>query len=97
MNIAEWIIVVILSVTLLIFLIVGIILLVKLIGLSEEVKKIAVGGQDIVENANDVVSNVKGMTAIGGTAQMIVDQYINPKIKAKFNKNKEEKKDGGKK
>ena len=96
MNIAEWIIVVILSVTLLIFLIVGIVLLVKLIGLSEEVKKIAVGGQDIVENANDVVSNVKGMTAIGGTVQMIVDQYINPKIKAKFNKNKE-KKDGGKK
>ena len=39
MDVAEWIIVVILSVTLFIFLIVGIILIIKLIGLTKEAKK----------------------------------------------------------
>lgn len=90
MNVAEWILVAILSVTLFVFLIVGIILFVRLIGLSKEVKKVAVESQDIAKNANGIVSNVKGMTSIGGTMEMFVDKYVNPKIKEKL---KERKKD----
>ncbi len=94
MNTAEWILVAILSVTLFIFLIVGIILVIKLISLSKEVKKVVVEGQDIAKNTNGIVSNVKGMTAIGGTMEMFVDKYINPKLKEKMKdaKKEEEKK-----
>ena len=84
MNVAEWILVAILCITLFIFLVVGIILMVKLMELSDEVKRVAVKGQSIADDANDVVSNVKGMTSIGGTVGMIVDKYINPKIKEKM-------------
>lgn len=94
MNVAEWILVVILSVTLLIFLIVGIILFVKLIDVSKEMKKVMVESQDIAKNANGIVSNVKGMTSIGGTMEMFVDKYINPKLKEKI---KEREEDGGRK
>lgn len=94
MNVAEWILVVILSVTLLVFLIVGIVLLVKLIGLSKEVEKVVVEGQDIAKNTNGIVSNVRGMTSIGGTVEMFVDKYINPKLKEKIKE--KEAKDGGK-
>ena len=94
MNVAEWILVAILSVTLLIFLIVGIILFVKLIDVSKEMKKVMVESQDIAKNANGIVSNVKGMTSIGGTMEMFVDKYINPKLKEKI---KERKEDGGRK
>lgn len=93
MNVAEWIIVAILSITLMVFLIVGIVLIVKLIGVSKDISKIAVEGQDIAKNANGIVSNIKGMTAIGGTVEMFVNKYINPKLKEKM---KEEKDDGKK-
>ena len=83
MNVAEWILVAILSMTLLVFLIVGIVLVVKLIGLSDEIKEVIVEGQDIAKNANGIVNNVKGMTSIGGTIEMFVDKYINPKLKEK--------------
>lgn len=97
MNTAEWILVVILSVTLLIFLIFGIVLLAKLIGLSKEVKKVVIEGQDIAKNTNGIVSNVKGMTSIGGTMEMFVDKYITPKLKEKIKESKEKEKDGGEK
>lgn len=96
MNVAEWIIVAILSMTLLVFLIVGIILFVKLIGLTKEAEKVVVESQDIAKNANGIVSNVKGMTSIGGTVEMFVDKYINPKLKSKIKETKEGIKDDGK-
>ena len=96
MNVAEWIIVAILSVTLLLFLILGIVLIAKLIHLSKEVEKVVVEGQDIAKNTNGIVSNVKGMTSIGGTVEMFVDKYINPKLKAKLKEEKKEEKNGGK-
>ena len=92
MNTAEWILVVILSVTLFIFLIAGIILIIKLISVSKEVKKVVIEGQDIAKNTNGIVSNVKGMTAIGGTVEMFVDKYINPKLKEKMKEAKKEEK-----
>ena len=81
MNIAEWILVVILSITLFVFLVVGIILMIKLIGVTGEAKKVVIKGQDIAENANGVVSNVRGMTSIGGVVQTLVDNYVEPKLK----------------
>ena len=93
MNIAEWILVAILSVTLFIFLVVAIILMVKLFGLVDEAKKVAIKGQDIADSANGVVSNVKGLTSVGGTVEMFVDKYINPKLKETLKEKKEKKND----
>lgn len=97
MNTAEWILVAILSITLFVFLIVGIILLTKLIGLSKEIKKVVVEGQDIAKNTNGIVSNVKGMTAIGGAMEVLVDKYVTPKIKEKIKESKERSEDDEKK
>lgn len=91
MNTAEWIIVVILSVTLFIFLVVGIILMIKLFGVAAEVKRVAIKSQDIADNANDVVENVKGLTAVGGTVKLFVDKILNPKIKKKAQEKSEKK------
>lgn len=93
MNTAEWILVAILSATLFIFLIVAIILMVKLFGLVDEAKKVAIKGQDIADSANGVVSNVKGLTSVGGTVEMFVDKYINPKLKETLKEKKEKKND----
>ena len=94
MNVAEWILVAILSITLFIFLVVGIILMVRLMAVADEAKRVAVKSQNIADNANEVVSNVKGMTAIGSTMVMIVDKYVNHKVKEKMKEEtkKEEKK-----
>lgn len=95
MNTAEWILVAILCVTLFVFLIVGIVLLFKLIDLSKEIKKVVVEGQDIAKNTNGIVSNVKGMTSIGGTVEMFVDKYINPKLKDKVKEKMKGKSENG--
>ena len=70
---AEWILVAFLSSALFIFLVVGIILVIKLIDLTKEAQKIVIKGQGIAEKADniaakaeDVAENVKGMTSIGG-------------------------------
>ena len=84
MDTAAWILVSILSITLLIFLIVGILLIVRLISLSQEIEKVVIESQDIAKNTNSIVTNVRGMTAFGGTIQMFVDKYINPKLKDKI-------------
>lgn len=92
MNVAEWILVALLSITLFVFLILGIILVTGLIGVTKEAKKVIVKSQDIADNANGIVSNVKGMTSIGGVVQTFVDKYVEPKVKEKI---KEEKKENG--
>jgi len=94
MDIAMWILVVILSVTLLVFLIIGIILMVRVLGMTDDAKKVILKSQDIADNANGVVTNVRGLTSVGGTVEMLVDKYVNPKLKESL---KERKKDGGRK
>ena len=89
MNVAEWILVAILSVTLFVFLVIGIILMVKMFGLVDESKRVVRKSQDIAENANGVVTNVRGLTSVGGTVEMLVDKYINPKIKENIKERKE--------
>ncbi len=81
MNTAEWILVVILSVSLFIFIVLGIALLIKLLKVTKEVNKIVVKGQDIARNANDVVTNIKGMTSLGGVVKTFADKYTDPKYK----------------
>ena len=81
MNTAEWILVAFLSCALLVLLILSIILIAKLIGITKEAKKIILKGQDIADNANGIVANVKGMTSIGGVVQTFTDKYIDPKFK----------------
>ena len=94
MNVAEWILVAILSVTLFIFLVVGIILMIRILGMTDDAKRVILKGQDIADNANGVVTNVRGLTSVGGTVEMLVDKYINPKIKENL---KERKENGGRK
>ncbi len=91
MNVAEWIIVAILAMTLLVFLIVGIVLIFKLIDLTNEAKEVVAESKDIARNTNGIVANVKGMTSIGGTVEMFVEKYVNPKLKSKIDEVKEKK------
>ena len=89
MNVAEWILVVILSITLFVFLVVGIVLMTRMFGLIDETKRVVRKSQDIADNANGVVTNVRGLTSVGGTVEMLVDKYINPKLKENIKERKE--------
>ena len=90
MNVAEWIIVAILSITLFIFLVVGIVLFMKLIDLTKEAKEVVIESKDIARNTNGIVNNVKGMTSIGGAVEMLVEKYINPRLKKDIKKEKKD-------
>ncbi len=75
MELATWILVVILSVTLFVFLILGIILLVKLIKISKGAQQIVDKGQNIADKTEDIAENIKGMTSVGGLVKNFVDKY----------------------
>lgn len=76
MNVAEWILVVILSVTLFVFLVASIILIIKLIILAGEAKKIVLTGQGIATKADDIIDNVKGMTSVGGIVKTFANRVV---------------------
>ncbi|MBQ2660269.1 hypothetical protein IJF86_02550 [Candidatus Saccharibacteria bacterium] len=76
MNIAEWILVGFLSVALLVFIIVGIIALIKWNHLVDEAKKVVIKGQDIATTANDIAENVKGMTSLGKIVKTVSDNVV---------------------
>lgn len=76
MNTVEWILVVILSVALFIFLVAGIVLAIKLISLTEEAHKIIQTGQSIAMKADDIVDNVKGVTSVGGIVKTFANRVI---------------------
>ena len=76
MTTVEWILVVILSVALFIFLVAGIILAVKLIRLADEARKIVETGQGIAAKADDIVDNFKGMTSVGGIVKTFAKHVI---------------------
>ncbi|MBR5408757.1 hypothetical protein IK112_02295 [Candidatus Saccharibacteria bacterium] len=88
MELATWILVIILSVTLLVFLVIGIILQIKLIKITNSAKEIVSKGQDIADKTDDVVENIKGMTSVGGLVKNFVDRYNNDKAKKTKNTNK---------
>lgn len=84
LNTAEWILVILLSVALAVFLVLAIILVAKLIGITKEAKKIIVTGQGIADKTDDVVENLKDMTSIGGVVKTFANQYSsNKKTKKK--------------
>lgn len=76
MEVATWILVIMLSVALFIFLIAGIVLIVKLVQLSEEAKKIVTAGQQIASKTDDIVDNVKGMTSVGGIVKTFANRIV---------------------
>lgn len=76
MNIAEWILVIMLAVALFIFLVAGIVLVIKLIHLANDAQKIVETGQGIAEKADDIVDNVKGMTSVGGIVKTFANHVI---------------------
>ena len=76
METPAWILVIILSVTLFIFLVVGIILLIGLIRVTKEAKKIMIQGQGIAETASDIADNVRDFTTVGGLVRYFVDNYV---------------------
>ena len=86
MNVAEWIIVSILSGTLFVFLIVGIVLIVKLIKLTNSAKtvvekweEVTDKAKDIVDKADDmadsVVSRARNLTSFAGIAKTFAKGY----------------------
>lgn len=81
MEIATWILVVMLSVTLFIFLIAGIVLAIKLIQATEEAKKVIATGQQIATKADDIVDNVKGMTSVGGIVKNFATRVMENQLK----------------
>lgn len=76
MNAAEWILVAILSITLLIFLVVATILCLKLIGLTEQTKKVINTSQSIANKTDDIIDNVKDMTSVGGIVKKFVSRQL---------------------
>lgn len=93
MNVAEWIIVGILSGTLLVFLIAGTILVVKLIDFTKEAKKIVITGQGIAAKTDDIVDNVKDMTTVGGLIKNFVSIVAPKTTKSRKTTSKTTKKD----
>ena len=87
METPAWILVFILSITLFIFLLVGIILIVKIIGVTKEAKKIVIQGQGIAEKADDIADNVRDMTTVGGLVKYFTESYLE-KAEKKHNKTK---------
>ena len=88
MNTAEWILVAILSMTLLVFLVVGIIFLVKFIHLLSEIEIMVQTGQSIAEKANDVADNIKDMTSVGPLAKSLVKDILMKKLMNLINPSK---------
>ena len=88
MNTAEWILVAILSMTLLVFLIVGIIFLVKFIHLLSEIEIMVQTGQSIAEKADDVADNIKDMTSVGPLAKSLVKDILTKKLMSLINPSK---------
>ncbi len=76
MELPAWILVIILSVTLFIFLVVSIILIIKLLGVTKEAKKIVIQGQGIAEKADDIAGNVRDMTTVGGLVRHFAETYL---------------------
>ena len=88
METPAWILVFILSITLFIFLLVAIILVVKLIGVTKEAKKIVLQGQNIAEKADDIADNVRDMTTVGGLVKYFTESYLDKAEKRKAKKSK---------
>ncbi|MBQ8992228.1 hypothetical protein IJ103_00650 [Candidatus Saccharibacteria bacterium] len=84
MNTAEWIIVIILAVTLFIFLLLSIIVLIKVIKLMNEAHRFIETGQELADKASGVANNLYEMTLVGSITGLV------KRIKKQYNKYKKE-------
>ena len=78
MNTAEWIIMIILACTLFIFLVLGIILMVKVMRLVRDAQNFVDKGHEIADKASGVANNLYEMTLVGsisGLAKRVKKQY----------------------
>ncbi|MBR3366094.1 hypothetical protein IKG48_03185 [Candidatus Saccharibacteria bacterium] len=82
MNTAEWIIMVILAVTLFVFLLLGIIVLAKIMKLIKETRHFIETGQEFADKATGVASNLYDMTLVGGLTNLV------KRVKKQYTKNK---------
>lgn len=82
MNTAEWIIMVILAATLFIFLLLGIIVLVKIMKLIKETRHFIETGQEFADKATGVASNLYDMTLVGGLTNLV------KRVKKQYTKSK---------
>jgi biopolymer transport protein ExbB/TolQ len=87
METPAWILVIILSVTLFIFLVLGIVLLICLIRVTKEAKKVVIQGQGIAETASDIADNVRDFTTVGGLVRYFVDNYVDKASRSKKRSN----------
>ena len=85
METSAWILIFMLSIMLLIFLIISIILLVKVIQLIKETRKIVDVSQGIVNKADDIVDNVKQVSAVGGIVKVVTDAFVSGFVARKNN------------
>jgi biopolymer transport protein ExbB/TolQ len=88
MEAPAWILVIFLSVALFIFLVLGIVLIIALIGVTKEAKKIMLQGQNIAEKADDIADNVRDMTTVGGLVKYFTENYLEKAEKKKAKKSK---------
>ena len=86
MEARAWILVIYLSVALFIFLVAGIVLVIALIRLTKEAKKIMIQGQGIAETAGDIADNVRDFTTVGGLVRYFVDNYTEGSARRKRKK-----------
>ena len=75
METPAWILVIFLSVALAIFLVLGIIVLIRVIGITKQAKTILEQGQNIAEKADDIAGNVRDLTTVGGLVKHFVNGY----------------------
>ena len=94
MELATWILVIILSVTLLIFLVLGIIFFIKMIKIANEMQSLIDKGHDIAEKADVIAGHVKNMASVGvvGSVAGLVKNIANRYNNGKANTNKQSEK-----
>ena len=80
LNTAEWLIVGILSFTLFVFLVLGIILIVKLPKITKQAKKIVETSQAVADKADDIADNLRDMTSVGLLTRSIFRDFISERL-----------------
>lgn len=79
MEITAWILIILLSVSMLVLITLSIVLVVNLIKLTRTAKHVVATGQNVVAKADDIADNVKQMTSVAGVVKTFFRHYTNSK------------------
>ena len=96
MNLAEWILIMFLSVALLVFLIVGVVFLIKFTSLLSEIEIMVQSGQSFFEKADDVADNIKDITSFGPLVRGLIKEYLGRRLFGLFDSKKHQKRTSSK-